>query len=329
MRYLTAFAGPPGHMVFVSLIAPEQPQALVLVVHGAGSYLGPYLPFAWEVAARGIAAALLDLPGHGFSDGVAAHTRSYRTYLDAIDVALSWAQAVCPAPATFLAGESYGAVLALLHTARRGSAGPAAPAAVPAGRDASTAGDLPCGPTGGGRGPADAPARIGDVAGLVLSAPAFRVAGVSHRALAAVRVLARVLPRLRLPRGTPLAFTRNPVAGEIVRRDPLLNRRLTAAYAAELVRAGEEAARLAPRLDVPVLFLISHEDPVVDNGAGREVFSRLGEDHRTWEEFSGHAHALFLEDPQGMAARVSEWVRGRGRAAGASPSRPSWPPSSG
>jgi len=281
VRYLTAFAGTPGRRVFVSLIAPQHPRALVLVVHGAGSYLGPYLPFAWELAARGVAAALLDLPGHGLSDGVPAHTRSYRTYLDAIGTALSWARTVCPAPVTFLAGESYGAVLALLHTASCH-----APA------------------------PADAEAPDG-VAGLVLSAPAFRVAAVPHGALAAVRLLACVFPRLRLPRGTPLAVTRHPAAREIIRRDPLLNRRLSAGYVSELLRAGEEATRLAPRLGVPVLFLISRDDKVVDNRAAREAFARWGGDDRNWEEFPGLAHALFLEDPAGMAERASRWMLGR------------------
>jgi alpha-beta hydrolase superfamily lysophospholipase len=281
VRYLTGFAGNPGRRVFVTLIAPGHPQALVLLVHGAGSYLGPYLPFAWEVAARGVAAALLDLPGHGLSDGVPAHTRSYRIYLDAIGTALSWARAACPVPATFLAGESYGATLALLHTA-----------------------------TCHASAPADGPA-AGSVTGLVLSAPAFRVAGVPHRALTAARILARVLPRLRLPRGTPPAVTRHPAAGEIIRRDPLLNRRLTAAYVAELLRAGEEAARLAPRLRLPVLFLISRDDMVVDNSASREAFARWGGDDRSWEEFPGLGHALFLEDPAGMAARASQWMLGR------------------
>lgn len=281
MRYLTAFAGTPGRRVFVSLIAPQHPRALALVVHGAGSYLGPYLPFAWELAASGVAAALLDLPGHGLSDGVPAHTRSYRTYVEAIGTALSWARAACPAPASFLAGESYGAILALLHTAARSAPAP---------------GDAPAG---------------GGVAGLVLSAPAFRVAAVPDRALAAVRVLARVLPRLRLPRSTPLAVTHHPAAREIIRRDPLLNRRLSAGYVSELLRAGEEATRLAPRLGVPVLFLISRDDKVVDNRAAREAFARWGGDDRNWEEFPGLAHALFLEDPAGMAARASRWMLGR------------------
>lgn len=281
MRYLTAFAGTPGRRVFVSLIAPRHPRALLLVVHGAGSYLGPYLPFAWEMAARGVAAALLDLPGHGLSDGVPAHTRSYRSYLEAIGDALSWACAACPAPATFLAGESYGAILALLYTATCRAPAP------------------------GGPSPGDG------VAGLVLSAPAFRVAAAPDRALAAVRALARLVPRLRLPRGIPPAVTRHPEAGEIVRRDPLLNRRLSAAYITELLRAAEEATRLAPRLGVPVLFLIAGDDMVVDNRASRQAFGHWGGSDREWEEFPGLAHALMLEDPEGMAERVSRWILGR------------------
>jgi len=280
VRYQVGFAGAARRRVFVNLIAPEHPVALALVVHGAGSYLGPYLPFAWELASTGISVTLLDLPGHGLSDGTPAHTRSHTAYLEAIGEALDWARAACPAPSTFLIGESYGAVLALLYAVGHPD---------------------PSRQQSGGN----------PVSGLVLSAPAFRVAGVPGWALTAVRAMARVAPRLRLPRGAPLAVSRNPVAGEIVRRDPFLHRRLSTRYVAELVRAGEQAARRAPEVKVPVLFLISRTDLVVDNRSTREVFSRLGTDDRTWQEFGGLAHALLLEDPAGIAGLVSRWVQDR------------------
>lgn len=282
MRYRLGLVGPPGQRVFVSLTSPEEPEALALVVHGAGSYLGPYLPFAWELAARGVAAVLVDLPGHGLSDGTPVHVRSYTTYLAAIHAAVAWARESCPADAGFLVGESYGAILVLLYALdhiRPDSSGP------------------------------PGPARPGTpVRGLVLSAPAFRPAGVSPWALRALAGLARVLPRVRVPGHTGVTVTRHPLAGEIVRRDPLLGRRLTASYLAELVKAGQEATRKAPLLALPVLFLISGQDEVVDNSASRQAFSSLTVDDRTWQEFPGLAHALLLEDPVGMAAAVSRWI---------------------
>lgn len=282
MRYRLGLVGPPGQQVFVSLILPAEPEAVALVVHGAGSYLGPYLPFAWELADRAVAAALVDLPGHGLSDGTPAHIRSYTTYLEAIHAALAWARESCPTAGSFLVGESYGAILVLLYAlgrARPGSPGP--PESVRPG---------------------------GPVRGLVLSAPAFRPAGVSPWALRALAGLARVLPRLRVPGHTGVTVTRNPLADEIVRRDPLLGRRLSAAYLAELVKAGQEATRKVPLLDLPVLFLISGQDEVVDNSASRQAFSSLTVDDRTWQEFPRLAHALLLEDPVGMAAAVSQWI---------------------
>lgn len=277
MQYRVAFAGPPHRRVFVSMIAPDRPVAVALVVHGAGSYLGPYLPFAWELASADIAAVLLDLPGHGLSDGTPAHASSYTLYLEAIGAALAWARAACPDRPSFLVGESYGGVLAFLYAVTY--AGTRAPG--------------------------------GPLAGLVLSAPAFRVAGVPAWALATVRVMGRVAPRLRLPRVTAPPVSTNPAAPEIAHRDPFLHRRLSARYVAELVRAGEEAVRRAPDVAVPVMFLICREDRVVDNRASGDVFSRLSTPDRTWREFGGLAHALLLEDPAGMAGRVSRWMHDR------------------
>lgn len=299
MKYRVELVGPRGRRVFVSLVSPEEPKALALVLHGAGSHAAPYLPFACELALRGIAAVALDLPGHGLSDGVPAHARSYRSYLEAVHVARLWAARACPVPHAFLVGESYGGTLALLYALGGGST--LGEGTLGGGAQAGE------GTPGGTAGTAGGP----PLRGLVLSAPAFRPTVAPPWAFRAVEALARVAPRMRLPRGPVLEATRNPVAGELVRRDPLLNRRFTAAYVAELVRAGRDAARRAPLLDLPVLFLVPGEDRVVDTAATSKVFAALAVPDRQWREFPGMAHALLLEDPAGTAQAAAEWMRGR------------------
>ena len=58
----------------------------ILVVHGLGEHAGRMLPLASDLADRGFACRLPDLPGHG-GDGSEAHERLMRCYLESSDAA--------------------------------------------------------------------------------------------------------------------------------------------------------------------------------------------------------------------------------------------------
>lgn len=56
----------------------------ILIVHGLGEHAGRMLPLASDLADRGFACRLPDLPGHG-GDGSDAHQQLMRCYLDSAD----------------------------------------------------------------------------------------------------------------------------------------------------------------------------------------------------------------------------------------------------
>lgn len=271
MEHDLTFLGNPGSRLFVYSLDPASPRALALLVHGAGSHSGPYFPFAWELASRGIAVTALDLPGHGMSDGRPAHIGRYTHYLPALGEAWRWSRGGRRSGLpSFLVGESYGAILALHYALRY--------------------------PEG--------------VAGLILSAPAFRIAGVGGPARRAVKILGEALPWLRLPFASP-PVSSHPYAGEVTRRHPFLRRRFTARYLSELLEAGEQAIGAAPRLTLPVLFLLSAADGVVDNRVSLRVFSLLASRDKSCRLHEGLAHALLVEAPSRLAQDAGEWIISR------------------
>ena len=63
------FAGAGGLNIFFRWWRPEEPRAVVVVVHGFNSHSGYYRWVAEQFAASGVAVYALDLRGRGHSDG--------------------------------------------------------------------------------------------------------------------------------------------------------------------------------------------------------------------------------------------------------------------
>ncbi|MGH7682276.1 MAG: lysophospholipase [Candidatus Eiseniibacteriota bacterium] len=83
------------------------------LVPGLGDHAGRYLEVGAAVAARGIAAQSIDLPGHGKSYGPRGHVRSWEDYRASMDAWMDRARAANPTRRWSLLGQSMGALLAL------------------------------------------------------------------------------------------------------------------------------------------------------------------------------------------------------------------------
>lgn len=259
MQVDAAFVGSPR--TFVQAIYPGQGCPAALVIHGAGAYSGLYMPFAYELAMRGLGAVLVDLPGHGLSDGWPGHIDRYEDYFPALEHALDWCARALRPTAVYLVGESYGAVLAFHMAFRK------------------------------------------PVHGVVLSAPSFRPR-ITPEQRRLVLMLGRWLPFCRLPAGPDQRASRHPIAGEVVRRNPLIHRWLTARYVLELLRAGEDAICLARSFYVAALFLISADDQIVDNLTNSEVFRSIPSIEKHWVLNHAGPHALLVDYPEWCATQI-------------------------
>jgi len=258
-----AFVGNPSAFVQAIYSSPGHPAALI--IHGAGAYSGLYLPFAFQLAISGISAILIDLPGHGLSDGLAGDIERYEAYLPAMEDALGWAIDLLKPTRLYVIGESYGGVLAV-HLARKR-----------------------------------------DVDGIILSSPSFDIQ-IPQWKRRLVLALGRWIPWLRVPIGPTEETSIHPAAAEIVKRNPLIHRRLTARYVSELLRAGRDAIELAKSLKTPVLFLVSAGDRVVDNGVAWNAYNSIPHEHKRWVVKDGQSHALLIDYPEWAAEQVYEWI---------------------
>lgn len=274
MTYDAAFVRAPGGVdICYRVWGGDNPGPVIIVVHGVGAHADYYAPICCELARRGAVAVALDLRGHGRSGGRRGHVGRLEDHLS--DISAVW-QAVARSRPAFLLGESYGGLVSFYYALRHHEA---------TGRR---------------------------VAGLVLSAPAFGVAGVQPAQVRLATTAARLVPLASVNTGIDMTrVSHRPHATQFVRRDPLWRRRLTLGFLHTMFSAQEQAVRLAPDLQVPSLWLIPGEDYVVSNAQSRIVFAGAGNPDKTWREYPGAYHGLCLDRTEEVIADIWPWVQNR------------------
>lgn len=268
-----ATAGDGVELAGESLAPPGTPRAHLLLVHGFAEHYRRYDLLAGELAAAGVAVHRFDLRGHGESGGRRGHVAGFEEYRDDLERV---AAAVLPAhaaggPPAVLLGHSLGGLIAL---------------------DAVLA-------------------RPGRFRGLALSSPflspAFRLPPFVRAFAAAAAVL---VPDADFAAGIdPEGLSRDPEVVRRYREDPLVLRRLTAAWLRAVLGAQEAVQERAGEVRLPVLLLLGDADPVADPGRGRELFERLGSLEKRLEVYRGFRHEVFNElGRERVVADLLEWL---------------------
>jgi alpha-beta hydrolase superfamily lysophospholipase len=115
-------------IAYALFLPEEQPQAGVVILHGAGSAKESHFDFARVARARGLAALAYDARGHGRSEGAMGPA--------AIDDALAMCELLREhAPAVALRGSSLGGFCAIVAAAHSGGSVGAVAAICPASED--------------------------------------------------------------------------------------------------------------------------------------------------------------------------------------------------
>jgi acylglycerol lipase len=273
-RTESRFEGARGQSLFRRSWLPPQPERVLVVAHGFAEHSGRYDGLGAWFAARGVAVHALDHQGHGRSVGPRGHIARFDHLLDDLEVFLRLVQREHPDDSLTLLGHSMGGLLvAALLCERR----PAVSSAVTSS------------------------------AALALSA------GVSRVRIAGARLLRRVMPRVSLASGLdPNGLSRDP---EVVRRyveDPLVFRRMTASFAAELLGAVERIAQTTQEVALPMLVMHGGEDPICSPEGSRAFFQRVRGKGSALRIYPKLRHEIFNEPEQeDVFQETLEWLRAR------------------
>src|SRR5512138_1738003 len=100
--------------LFWQRYVPKSPRATVIVVHGLCDHSGRYPALVSALVREGFEAALVDLRGHGQSDGRRSHVDAFSDYLSDLDVFHAKLKAEHPDRPRFVIAHSMGGLIATL-----------------------------------------------------------------------------------------------------------------------------------------------------------------------------------------------------------------------
>lgn len=244
--------------LFWQRYTPASPRATVAVLHGGGDHSGRYPALTSALVGAGFQVALVDLRGHGQSDGRRWHVDSFGENvadLDAFVAKLS--QDGVARDRLFVLGHSHGALVSAAWGMTRGR----------------------------------------HVAGFVFSSPWFRLARrPPWLKVLAARIAGRFVPWLPVDAGLDLAeLTSDEELQRWTARDPLYGRKTTPRWFDSAQKAQVEALRRASEFTAPLLVLAGGADRIADPAAARSFVDGAGSRDKRLVVYERFRHEIFNE----------------------------------
>ncbi len=249
------------------------PKAVFLLVHGLGGHPGRWESMADFFSARGFSSYALALRGFGDTPGVKGHVDSFETYISDIDRVISIIKQRHSGRKIFIAGESLGGLLSFLACGRDCRAG-----------------------------------------GLICMSPAFgqiMKIGFAKTFRVLLSLISDPSKQFALPIQLSLC-TRDKRMLALFDNDPREHRLASARLLWEILRAQFISPRLALKVSLPVLFLLSGEDKIEDPEKSKAVFRKIGSGDKTIRVYPEMYHSLPIESGrEAVFEDIFEWVSKR------------------
>lgn len=256
--------------------AAEPVRATVALLHGLAEHAGRYAALAERLAAAGIELVAIDLRGHGRSPGERTWVASFDAYLDDAQALLD--AAARPGTPLLLMGHSMGGTIATCFAIERLAAF------------------------------AD---RTHPVSGLILSSPALAPGkDVPRWMLAASRAVSRLWPRYKAMKIEAALLSRDPLAVEANRTDPLVHHgAVPARTGAEILAAMERIERGRASLRLPVLVYHGTADKLTEPAGSRAFATHVGSPDCTLTLYEGAYHETMNDlDRDSVIDALTQWI---------------------
>lgn len=246
-----------GLRLYWQRYTPAAPRATVAVVPGGGDHSGRYPALTSALVRAGLAVELVDLRGHGQSDGRRWHIDAFDDYVGDLDAFMAHVREGAGERKVFVVGHSQGALVAARW-------------ALEPGRTA---------------------------AGFVLSSPFFALRFEPPRLkVLGARLVGTVVPWLPVSTGLRVEdLTSDEEMQRWVNDDPLYGRQTTPRWFVESGRAQADILRRARSFTHPLLMLVGTGDPIADPAAMRRFFDEAGSTDKQLLQYQGFRHELFNE----------------------------------
>jgi len=264
--------GSTGHLLFRRSWLPKTSARIIILVHGYGEHSGRYEQTASDLARAGFEVHAYDHQGHGQSGGTRCHVRRFDHLLDDLEGFVAAVRAERPPLPVVIVGHSMGGLVVAAYASQRNP----------------------------------------NVAGVATSAAALAISEDFSRARTiAAHVLKWLAPRLSLAsKLDPEALSRDPEVVRAYLEDPLVQQKITASLASEMLSAMKRSAASATEVKVPMLLQHGEDDPICPVAGSRNFFEQLKVTQRELRTYPGLRHEIFNEPER--AAVIGDlvgWIR--------------------
>ena len=273
------FTGAGGRSIYFQCWEPEAaPRAVLLVAHGAGEHSARYQPLAQFFAGHNYVVAALDHAGHGYSEGVPGHVDSFQDYLHDLAIFQRQIAARFAGVPMLLLGHSMGGLIGCNYLLRHQD----------------------------------------EFVGAVLSGPAIKTdlePGVVQMAL--LRLLALLLPRLRMLKLNAEGVSRDPLVVQDYVEDPLVfHGKMSVRMLRELFSGMRAVEVAAADITLPILILHGGADVMTSPEGSRFLQQHIGSSDKTLKIYPGLYHEIFNEPERAeVLENVLNWCDSRLSAA--------------
>ncbi|UXP33498.1 lysophospholipase [Reichenbachiella agarivorans] len=212
-----------------------QPKAMVCMIHGLGEHAGRYEHVAQFFCEHNISFYIIDMRGHGLSEGKRGHAPTYEALLDDVEELMMYARSEYNDLPMFLYGHSMGGNIVANYCLLR---------------------------------------TTGELKGVVLSSPWFRlVAEPPTWKVNLAKRIATVLPSLTQPNNlNHQDLTHDKAVNQSYADDPMVHSKISVKLFSQCYQHSKWALENSDRLKTPIFSFHGADDPIV-NPLGTEAFA--------------------------------------------------------
>jgi len=249
---------PDGLNLYFRSYQAEGEKACLVIAHGIGEHSGRYNHVVDRLLPLGLSVWVMDLRGHGKSDGRRGHIKAFDDYVNDLGAMVGHVKKDLPeGMKCLLLGHSMGGLIAL-----------------------GLALQFP---------------ELID--GVIISSPSLGIAvkvPLFKRLLG--RGMSSLLPGLTLQSGLDTdKLSHDPAVVQAYVADPLVHDRVSARWFTEFLQAMENVMGSAARMEVPILMQLAGDDHLTDVKASRRFFDQLVLKDKTLHVYDGRYHEIYNE----------------------------------
>ncbi len=249
---------------------PDNPDAILIIVHGFGEHSGRYMNVVNKLLPEGFSIYSFDHRGHGRSPGNRGHVMSWKEYITDVKLFIEYVRGQQKGLPVFLMGHSMGGMIVLNYAIKY-------------------------------------PDRL---EGVISSAPLLAQPAISPLLVFLSRILSKIWPGFAIDTKLDVnLISRDTDVVKAYQEDPLVHSMASARFGTEMQAARKWTLENAGEFNLPLLILHGEADKLVPEHGSAAFFERAGTEDKVRHLYPEGQHEPHNDiDREKVLKDLEEWL---------------------